>query len=194
MTEAMTSSAIARRLLAVPLALLAVAALATPAQAGLPERIVRAARVELAQNVHEMPDGSNEAPAIRRYRTAVRRSSPRSAWCGYFVSYVAGHAGAPLGQYGEGIGAVGEIRRWAQRTQRWRTRPHKGNIAVFSGHVGIVERVVGSNWIVTIEGNHSNRVARVWRSRSEPRGYVRLHPVEPAEAPWDQPWDSGLTD
>jgi hypothetical protein len=65
---------------------------------------------------------------------------------------------------------------------------------VFRGHVGIVERVVGSNWIVTIEGNHSNRVARVWRSRSEPRGYVRLQPVEPAEAPWDEPRDSGLFD
>jgi len=190
----MTSSAIARRLLTVPLALLAVAALATPAHAGLPERIVHSARVELAQNVHEMPDGSNEAPAIRRYRTAVRWSSPRTAWCGYFVSYVAGEAGAPLGEYGEGIGAVGEVRRWAKRTRRWRTRPHKGNIAVFRGHVGIVERVVGSNWIVTIEGNHSNRVARVWRSRSEPRGYVRLHPVEPAPAPWDEPWDSGLAD
>jgi hypothetical protein len=34
----------------------------------------------------------------------------------------------------------------------------------------------------------------VWRSRSEVRGYVRLHPVEPAEAPWDEPWDSELTD
>jgi hypothetical protein len=178
------------------LALLGIGAAAAPAQAGLPERIVHAARAELALNVHEMPDGSNEAPAIRRYRTAVRWSSPRTAWCGYFVSYVAGQAGAPLGEYGEGMGGVADIRRWAKRTKRWRTRPHKGNVVVFRGHVGIVERVVGSNWIVTIEGNHSNRVARVWRSRSEPRGYVRLHPVDPAPAPWNEPqddsWDSGL--
>jgi hypothetical protein len=166
------------------LAVLATGLGAAPARAGLPERIVHTARVELAKNVHEMPDGSNEAPAIRRYRKAVRWSSPRTAWCGYFVSYVASQAGAPLGEQGEGIGAVGEIRRWAKRTKRWRARPHAGNIAVFRGHVAIVERVVGSRWIVTIEGNHSNRVARVWRPRSEPRGYVRLHPVEPA--PWDQ--------
>jgi hypothetical protein len=195
MTEAMRFADSARLRLPVPaLAVVVFAAMVTPAQAGLPERIVHSARVELAQNVHEMPDGSNEAPAIRRYRTAVRWSAPRTAWCGYFVSYVASEAGAPLGEYGEGIGAVAEIRRWAKRTKRWRTRPHKGNIVVFRGHVGIVERVVGSNWIVTIEGNHSNRVARVWRSRSEARGYVRLHPVEPAEAPWDEPWDSELTD
>jgi hypothetical protein len=195
MTDPMTFSESARlRLPVLALAAVACAAMATPARAGLPERIVHASRVELAKNIHEMPNGSNEAPAIRRYRTAVRWSAPRTAWCGYFVSYVASEAGAPLGEYGEGIGAVAEIRRWAKRTKRWRTRPHKGNIVVFRGHVGIVERVVGSNWIVTIEGNHSNRVARVWRSRSEPRGYVRLHPVEPAEAPWDEPWDSELTD
>lgn len=190
MTDAMTFADTARaRGAAVVLAALAAGVFAAPARAALPDRIVHAARVELAKNVHEMPDGSNEAPAIRRYRTAVRWSTPRTAWCGYFASYVASQAGAPLGDQGEGIGAVGEIRRWARRTGRWRTRPHRGNIAVFSGHVAIVERVVGSRWIVTIEGNHSNRVARVWRSRSEPRGYVRLHPVAIVEEPdpWDEP-------
>jgi hypothetical protein len=187
MTHQMTVSPTVHARWAAPvLAVLLACAFAAPARAGLPERIVHAARAELAKNVHEMPDGSNEAPAIRRYRTAVRWSTPRTAWCGYFVSYVASEAGAPLGEYGEGIGAVGEIRRWAKRTQRWRTRPNKGNIAVFRGHVGIVERVVGSRWIVTIEGNHSNRVARVWRSRSEPRGYVRLYAVDLTPAPWDQ--------
>jgi CHAP domain len=163
------------------LAAVLTACFAAPAHAGLPESIVHVARVELAKNVHEMPNGSNEAPAIKRYRKAVRWSSPRTAWCGYFVSYVALKAGAPIGESGQGIGAVDEIRRWAKRTKRWRTRPHKGNIAVFRGHVGIVERVVGSRWIVTIEGNHSNRVARVWRSRSEPRGYVQLSKPKPAK-------------
>jgi len=166
---------------AIALAAVLGACFAAPARAGLPERIVHQARVELAKNVHEMPNGSNEAPAIKRYRTAVRWSSPRTAWCGYFVSYVALKAGAPIGEQGSGIGAVDEIRRWAKRTRRWRPTPHKGNIVVFRGHVGIVERVVGSRWIVTIEGNHSNRVARVWRSRSEPVGYVQLSVVKPAK-------------
>jgi hypothetical protein len=158
---------------------------ATIARAALADRIVHAARVELSKRVHETPDGSNESKGIARYRSAVRWSTPRTAWCGYFVSYVAAQAGAPLGETGEGIGAVGEIRRWAKRTRRWRGRPHRGNIAVFRGHVGIVERVVGSRWIVTIEGNHSNRVARVWRPRSEPRGYVQLHAVTPPDRPQD---------
>jgi hypothetical protein len=167
-----------RRLTSAALAVLACSVFAAPAQAGLPERIVHSARVELAKNVREIPNGSNEAPAIKRYRTAVRWSSPRTAWCGYFVSYVALKAGAPIGEQGQGIGAVDEIRKWAKRTRRWRAKPHKGNIVVFRGHVGIVERVVGSRWIVTIEGNHSNRVARVWRSRSEAVGYVQLSKVK----------------
>ncbi len=159
-----------------------------PAHAALADRIVHAARAELARHVHEMPDGSNEAPAIRRYRTAVQWSSPHTQWCGYFVSYIAKVAGAPIGDYGQGYGLVSDIRHWGQRTHRWRAAPHRGNIAVFPGHVAIVERVVGSRWIVTIEGNHSNHVARVWHSRSEPRGYVRLSPVDPADLP-QAPWD-----
>jgi hypothetical protein len=186
MTHRMTvSHPVCARGVVLGLAVLLAGAFAAPARAGLPDRIVRVARGELAKNVHEIPNGSNEAPAIRRYRTAVRWSSPRTAWCGYFVSYVASQAGAPLGDHGDGIGGVVDIRRWAKRTKRWRAAPHPGNIAVFRGHVGIVERVVGSHWIVTIEGNHSNRVARVWHSRSEPRGYVQLSPPKQAPAPAD---------
>jgi hypothetical protein len=180
----MTSARIARvALRASLLAALVAPGLASPAHASLPDRIVHAARVELARGVHETPNGSNESKGIARYRKAVRWSTPRTPWCGYFVSYVAQQAGVPLGESGQGIGAVDEIRRWAKRTKRWRATPHRGNIAVFRGHVGIVERVVGTRYVVTIEGNHSNRVARVWRSRSEVRGYVRLHSVPRSSAP-----------
>jgi CHAP domain len=159
---------------------------AAPAQAGLPDRLVRLARAELNRGVHEVPNGSNNSRDIARYRTAIRWASGPAPWCGYFVSYVAREAGAPLGEYGEGIGLVSEIRRWAKLTGRWRPKPHRGNIVVFRhAHVGLVERVVGSQWIVTIEGNHDNRVARVWRRRSEARGYVRLHPVERGSDPYD---------
>lgn len=171
---------IARRRFALVLAAavgLCLSAFATaPAQAGMPDRLVSLARAELNRGVHEVPDGSNNSRDIARYRTAIRWASGPAPWCGYFVSYVAREAGAPLGESGEGIGLVSEIRRWAKRTGRWRPRPHRGNIVVFRhAHVGLVERVVGSRWIVTIEGNHDNRVARVWRRRSEARGYVRLH-------------------
>ena len=176
------------------LAALVLAVLAAPARAALPDRIVRVARAELARKVHETPNGSNESAGIARYRKAVRWSSPRTPWCGYFVSFVAREAGAPLGESGEGIGSVTAIRRWGKRTKRWRARPHRGNIAVFRGHVGIVERVVGSRWIVTIEGNHSNRVARVWRSRSEARGFVALRTVPKSTSPAkDAPGDDDDT-
>ena len=174
-----------RRLaLAAGLACLGAAAAApAPAAAGVVERIVHAARAELHRHVHEIPDGSNESPDIRRYRAATRWSA-RGPWCGYFVSYVAAVAGAPLGDGGTGNGSVGGSRDGARRTGRWRLGPHAGNIAVFRGHVGIVERVAGPRWIVTIEGNHGNRVARVVRARSTVRGSVRLVPVAAAERWW----------
>lgn len=160
---------------------------AAPARAGVADRVVAAARAELARNVHEMPNGSNEAPRIARYRSAVRWSAGPAAWCGYFASWVAREAGVPLGEGGQGIGLVSEVRRWGQRTGRWQARPAKGAIVVFRhAHVGVVERVSGSS-VLTIEGNHSNRVARVWRSPSEIRGYVRLRPLtadERDEDPW----------
>lgn len=164
----------------------AVAAPVASARAGVVERVVHAARAELRKNVHEVPDGSNESRDIARYRAATRWSS-RGPWCGFFVSYVAAVAGAPLGDRGEGIGSVAGIRRWAKRTGRWRAAPHAGNIAVFRGHVGIVERVAGRRWLVTIEGNHGNRVARVRRARSSARGYVRLVPVRTAGL-----WQAGI--
>ncbi|HVE67690.1 MAG TPA: CHAP domain-containing protein [Solirubrobacteraceae bacterium] len=152
------------------------------------ERVVAAARGELARNVHEMPDGSNEAPRIARYRNAVRWAAGPAAWCGYFVSFAARQAGVPVGDGGRGIGLVSEFRTWAQRTGRWRTSPHPGYAVVFRhAHVGVVERVTGSS-VVTIEGNHANRVARVWRSRGEIRGYVRFSAPTAGELGDEEPW------
>ena len=160
---------------------------AAPARAGVADRVVSVARAELARNVHEMPNGSNEAPRIARYRSAVRWSAGPAAWCGYFASWVAREAGVPIGEGGQGIGLVSEVGRWGQRTGRWQTRPVKGAVVVFRhAHVGVVEKVSGSS-VLTIEGNHSNRVAHAWRSPSEIRGYVRLRPLtadERDEDPW----------
>lgn len=166
---------------------LGVLVLAGPAQASLPDRAVRIARAELARGVHEVPDGSNESPRIALYRNAVRWSSGPAAWCGYFVSWVAREAGAPIGAGGHGFGLVREIRRWGIRTGRWRSAPSRGSIVVFRhSHVGIVERVAGAS-VVTLEGNHDNRVARVRRGRGEIRGYVRLSPPSARERA-DEPW------
>jgi hypothetical protein len=157
-------------------AVLVLACTAAPARAAVADRVVGVARAELALGVREMPLGSNDSPRIARYRTAVRWSGGPAAWCGYFASWVAQQAGAPVGDEGQGIGLVTEFRRWAQRAGRWRTAPRRGDIVVFRHlHVGIVEAVHGAT-ITTIEGNHDQRVARVQRSRGEIRGYVRLSP------------------
>ena len=171
---------LARRPLLPALALAALAlsafAAAPAAQAGIPDRILEAARVELRKGVKETPDGSNDSPDIARYRTAFPWKMPVAAWCGYFVSYVTNQAGVPLGDRGEGIGAVDAIRDWGKRTGRWRTRgPRPGDLWVKRniGHVGIVERVTGSG-IVSLDGNYDNRVARTFRAWSDIAGLVRL--------------------
>jgi CHAP domain-containing protein len=180
-------------LVAAALAAAALSALAAaPAEASTADRVVRVARSEAARGVHEMPNGSNESPRIARYRSAIRWASGPAAWCGYFASWVAREAGAPIGEGGYGIGLVSEIRGWGKRTGRWTTRPVRGSIVVFRhAHVGIVERVTSSS-VVTIEGNHDNRVARVWRGRGEIRGYVRLIPSrsdEREDEREDEPWE-----
>src|SRR5690349_20067497 len=70
------------------------------ASAAVGARIVTLARRELALGVHEIPDGSNRAPAIRRYETATAGAMYGAPWCAYFVSYVAKRAGAPIGPGG----------------------------------------------------------------------------------------------
>jgi hypothetical protein len=141
---------IARRRFALVLAaavVLCLSAFATaPAQAGLPDRLVSLARAELNRGVHEVPNGSNNSRDIARYRTAIRWASGPAPWCGYFVSYVAREAGAPLGESGEGIGLVSEIRRWAKRTGRWRpstgatssssVTPTSASSSAWSAHAG----------------------------------------------------------
>src|SRR4051812_37900663 len=156
---------------------LTVLAAAPPAHAASPsERMISFARVELRKGVKEVPDGSDNSPDIARYRTAFPWKMPIAAWCGYFVSYVAKEAGIPLGDQGEGIGAVDAIRTWGKRTGRWRTRrPRRGDLWIKRniGHVGIVERVTPGG-IVSLDGNWSNRVAETTRPYADIAGYVRL--------------------
>jgi len=140
-------------------------------------RALNQARAELARGVHETPDGSNDSPDIARYRTATQGAIKGGAWCAYFVSYLAKVAGSPLGDGGSGIGYVPNITDWAKRTGKFispggSVRP--GDLILFPQHVGIVESVGANGSLVTIEGNHSNRVDRVNRSRSEAVGFVRL--------------------
>src|SRR4051794_15508427 len=137
-------------------------------------RIVALARKELALGVREVPDGSNRAPAIRRYETATRGAMFGAPWCAYFVSYIARQADAPIGPGGAGMGYVPYIRSWAKQTKRWKRTPRAGDLITFPQHVGIVENVYANHTLTTIEGNSGNAVRRRWRRWGEATGYVRV--------------------
>jgi CHAP domain len=139
-------------------------------------RALLAAQAEIG--VRETPYGSNNAPRISEYRTATTGSAPGVPWCAYFVSWAARQAGAPIGEQGQGYGAVEQIASWAERTGRLvppGTPPEPGDLILFGGrHVGIVESVGTDGRLTTVEGNHRNSVQRVERTLGEATGFVRL--------------------
>jgi CHAP domain len=141
---------------------------------GAGARMVAIAQAEIGQA--EQPPGSNDSPRIAEYRSATAGSGI-GPWCNYFVSWVAKQAGAPLGEQGQGFGAVSATWDWAQRTGRAMPStqtPSPGDLVVWDGrHIGMVEAVLPDGRIQTIEGNSSDRVSRRTHSPSEPIGYVR---------------------
>ena len=181
-------------LLALPLAMTGTApASKTPtadaAGAKVAIRIVKLARKELAHGVHEIPDGSNKAPAIYRYDLATTPHYYGAPWCAYFASYIARSAGVPIGPGGHGLGYVPSIRAWAQASGKWTQRPRPGELITFPEHVGVVEAVYPSSHTLTsIEGNYSNGVHRVWHRWRDGMGYVRLVGGNPSNpTPQKQP-------
>jgi len=141
-------------------------------------RIVAIAESQLGQT--EQPPGSNESPAIAQYRSATAGAAPGAPWCAYFASWVARQAGEPIGEQGQGLGAVSEIWSWAQSSGRAVPNgpgvvPKPGDLIVFGDeHVGIVRDVLPNGQIQTIEGNYENKVAANVRSPGEATGYVNM--------------------
>ncbi len=142
------------------------------------ERIVAIAESQLGQT--EQPPGSNESPAIAQYRSATAGAIPGAPWCAYFASWVARQAGEPIGEQGQGAGAVSEVWSWAQSAGRAIPNgpgvvPQPGDLIVFGDeHVGIVRDVLPDGQIQTIEGNYENKVAANVRSPTEATGYVNM--------------------
>jgi hypothetical protein len=141
-------------------------------------RIVAIAESQLGQT--EQPPGSNESPAIAQYRSATAGAIPGAPWCSYFASWVARQAGEPIGEGGQGVGAVSEVWSWAQSSGRAIPNgpgvvPQPGDLIVFGDeHVGIVRDVLPNGQIQTIEGNYENKVAANVRSPTEATGYVNM--------------------
>ena len=144
---------------------------------GVGARMVAIAQAEVGQT--EQPPGSNDSPRIAEYRSATAGSGV-GPWCNYFVSWAAKQAGAPLGEQGQGFGAVAATWDWAQRTGRAMPpteRPNPGDLIVWDGrHIGMVESVLPDGRIQTIEGNSSNMVTRRVHSAGGDgaTGFVRL--------------------
>jgi hypothetical protein len=151
------------------------------AAAGAPagQRALAFAQAEIG--VTEQPPGSNDAPRIAEYRQSTAGSGI-GPWCGYFVSWAAQQAGAPLGEAGQGFGAVAAVSAWAQRTGRFNAAgsgvpPAAGDLIVWGGqHIGIVEAIDPDGTIHTIEGNSSNMVTRRTHDATGDgaTGFVRL--------------------
>jgi hypothetical protein len=120
--------------------------------------MLQAASAEVGQA--EQPPGSNDSPRIAEYRAATAGSGV-GPWCAYFTSWAAKQAGMPIGEQGQGFGAVGAVWDWAQRTGRTSAQPAPGELIVWgSRHIGIVESVDPNGTIHTIEGNSSDKVSR----------------------------------
>jgi hypothetical protein len=140
--------------------------------------MVQIAESQIGQS--EQPPGSNDGPAIAGYRTATSGAAAGEPWCAYFASWVAKQAGEPIGDQGQGLGYVGDVWSWAQRTGRAipngpGVTPTPGELIVFGDHhIGIVDKVLPNGDIQTVEGNYSNKVSQVVRSAGEATGYVRM--------------------
>ena len=126
------------------------------------QRMVQIASAELGQV--EQPPGSNDSARIAQYRSATAGSGV-GPWCAYFTSWVAQQAGVPVGEAGQGFGAVASVAEWGQRTGRYfaagSQAPQPGDLIVWGGrHIGLVESVGPDGSINTIEGNSSHAVSR----------------------------------
>lgn len=127
--------------------------------------------------VKEAPPGSNDAPRIAEYRTAVPGGGV-GPWCAYFVSWVARQAGTPLGDRGQGFAAVQDVRSWLKGSGRLAEGPaavgRPGDLVFFDGnrdgvwdHIGLVEATLPDGSVQTIEGNSSDAVRRRVRDRGD---------------------------
>jgi hypothetical protein len=127
-------------------------------------RLVAFAQAEVGKGEINPGTNSNESGDIERYKSATQGALPNAPWCAYFVSYISREAGVPLGDNGQGIGSVSEIRSWAARTGRLHAgneTPAPGDLMLFGDkHVGMVESVDSNGTIHTIEGNSGDMVSR----------------------------------
>lgn len=130
------------------------------------QRVVAAAKHELALGIHEIPSGSNNSPRIRQYQAVTAlRPCPVGGYCSYwhwcvaFAQFVYVQAG--IGTIADRTAGVKYAYAWAQQRGWMRARPVVGAWVSFlrgDGHQGVVAWVKPP-FFGTIEGNKHDRVA-----------------------------------
>jgi hypothetical protein len=138
-------------------------------------RMVRIARAELG--VHEIPDGSNDGPRIRVYQRVTgafgcpgAHDCPYGQWCASFAQWDRVQAGA--GKIPARLPAlVFSIVDYGHDHAMLHAQAKPGALVAYLrnlGHIGVVESVTRDGFWA-IEGNYSNRVARVFHRVGEQR-------------------------
>lgn len=136
--------------------------------AGEAEPVVAAAIADVGRR--EDPDGSNDGPDLRKFRTGG------SPWCALAASTWWAEAGSPFGR----LAAVWAIHDWALKNGRIvpsdaPVRP--GDLFLIlraggHGHVGLVVGVEGDR-LSCVEGNSGNAVRQRIRYRADVQDVVR---------------------
>lgn len=116
--------------------------------------------------VSESPAGSNK----QKYGKAQGQDGV--AWCALFVGWCATQSGADIPHGWAAVSSYEQHYRSLGKYHAARScTPRPGWLMIQSGrHIGIVESASGGS-VTCIEGNYSNRVARVTRSLGEVSGF-----------------------
>lgn len=147
--------------------------------------VSRALELALAELGTRENGRSNDSARIRKYKNGAQNNLP---WCASFISWVygAGQGSSNTKTFGYSMKSQ-TIRRRAQKAGFYSSvnsgyTPKPGDLMILkysddSGHIGIVSKVNSDGTFETIEGNSSDRVRRVHRSKSTANlhGFIRMN-------------------
>lgn len=150
----------------------------------------------LEWNISQIGQG-NDADGSNKYLEWYYGYRAKTYWCAIFQTYGFNELGI-LDRLNGLTNTAGcePWRRWAVANKIWGTTPKVGAIVLFdwnpkdydgADHIGIVEKIIDSNTIQTIEGNTSangsqsngGRVMRKTRYKSDIMGYVYVDTTVP---------------
>jgi hypothetical protein len=162
----------------------------------LRNKVIQLARAEYLKNVHEIPNGSNLSPDIRRYGG---RGGP---WCCTFTTYIFRSAGVIGFQEAStwAFWKLAEKRGWFYPINStdpkafipgnsflWQHKTALGGHWTRTGHISIIVGANPNGWLFyTIGGNEGNRVklgSRDIRHSADLIGII--NPFPPDEQPLD---------